>query len=113
MAVLASGTASLEAALLRRAHVVVYKLPAFSYFLLRKLVRVDYYSMPNQLTPKPMIPELIQRRATAANIARAVESLIGDPGHVQTLETCFANLHRALQRDANARAADAVLQLAA
>ncbi|MDA8007142.1 MAG: lipid-A-disaccharide synthase [Gammaproteobacteria bacterium] len=113
LAVLASGTAALEAALLRRAHIVVYKLPWFSYWLMRKLVRVEYYSMPNQLLPAPMIPELIQRRATAANIAAEVDALLADARRVSHLGECFAAMHRELKRGANARAADAVLALAA
>ena len=111
VAILASGTAALEAALLRRPHIVAYKLAAFSYWLMRRLRHVDYYSMPNQLLPKPMIPELIQRQATAANIAREADALLEDAAHRAELEGHFATLHRALKRDANARAADTVLQL--
>ena len=112
VAILASGTAALEAALLRRPHVVAYKLAPFSYWLMRRLRHVDYYSMPNQLLPKPMIAELIQHQATAANIAREVDALLGDRVRVAELERHFAELHRQLKRGANARAADVVLQLA-
>ena len=112
VAILASGTAALEAALLRRPHVVAYKLAPFSYWLMRRLRHVDYYSMPNQLLPKPMIAELIQHKATAANIAREVDALLGDRVRVAELERHFADLHRQLKRGANARAADVVLPLA-
>ena len=112
VAILASGTAALEAALLRRPHVVAYKLAPFSYWLMRRLRHVDYYSMPNQLLPKPMIAELIQHQATAANIAREVDALLGDRVRVAELERHFADLHRQLKRGANARAADVVLPLA-
>ncbi len=112
VAVLASGTAALEAALLRRPHIVVYKLAAFSYWLMRRLRRVDYYSMPNQLLPTPMIPELIQSEASAANIAQQVDELLRDAARVADLERHFARLHQSLKRDANARAAETVLTLA-
>ena len=112
VAILASGTAALEAALLRRPHVVAYKLAPFSYWLMRRLRHVDYYSMPNQLLPKPMIAELIQHKATAANIAREVDALLGDRVRVAELQRHFAELHRQLKRGANARAADVVLPLA-
>lgn len=112
LAILASGTAALEAALLRRPHIVAYKLAAFSYWLMRRLRHVDYYSMPNQLLPAPMIPELIQRKATAANIAREADALLGDESRVADLERHFADLHRALKRGANARAGDTLLELA-
>lgn len=112
LAILASGTAALEAALLRRPHIVAYKLAAFSYWLMRRLRHVDYYSMPNQLLPAPMIPEFIQRKATAANIAREADALLGDESRVADLERHFADLHRALKRGANARAGDTLLELA-
>ena len=112
LAILASGTASLEAALLRRPHIVVYKLAAPSYWLMRRLRHVDYYSMPNQLLPAPMVPELIQSRASADNIASQADALLRDAPHIADLERHFANLHRTLKLNANARAADTVLSLA-
>ncbi len=111
LAILASGTASLEAALLRRPHIVVYKLAAPSYWLMRRLRHVDYYSMPNQLLPTPMVPELIQSRASAGNIASQADALLRDASRVADLERHFANLHRTLKLNANARAADTVLSL--
>jgi len=110
--IVASGTAALEAALLRRAHIVAYKLAPPSYHLMRRLRRVDYYSMPNQLLPQPLVPELIQSRATAANIATEAAALLESPARVAELEKQFAAMHRALKLGANARAAEAVLQLA-
>jgi len=113
LAIVASGTAALEAALLRRAHIVAYKLARPSYHLMRRLRRVDYYSMPNQLLPQPLVPELIQSRATAANIAAEALALLAAPARVAELEKRFADLHRSLKLGANERAADAVLRLAA
>ena len=112
LAILASGTASLEAALLRRPHIVVYKLATLSYWLMRRLRHVDYYSMPNQLLPTPMVPELIQSRASAGNIASQADALLCDASRVADLERHFAALHRTLKLNANARAADTVLSLA-
>ena len=112
LAILASGTASLEAALLRRPHIVVYKLAAPSYWLMRRLRHVDHYSMPNQLLPAPMVPELIQSRASAGNIASQADALLRDAPRVADLERHFADLHRTLKLNANARAADTVLSLA-
>lgn len=112
VAVLASGTAALEAALLQRPHIVVYKLAALSYWLMRRLRHVEHYSMPNQLLPAPLVPELIQRRATAEHIAREVAQLLQDAPHRAHLVRQFADLHKQLKRDANRRAGDAVLKLA-
>ena len=111
-AVLASGTAALEAALLRRAHIVVYRVAPLAYWLIQRLRHVDYYSMPNQLLPAPTVPELIQRRATAANIARESQALWGDVERRELLETQFAQVHAALKQNTNERAAEIVLRLA-
>jgi len=112
LAILASGTAALEAALLRRPHIVVYKLTAFSHWLMRRLRHVDYYSMPNHLLPTPMIPELIQHQATAENISQEVDSLLQDPDKVARLERYFADLHQDLKLGASTRAGEVVLRLA-
>ncbi len=111
-AVLASGTAALEAALLRRAHIVVYRVAPLAYWLIQRLRHVDYYSMPNQLLPAPTVPELIQRRATAVNIARESQALWDDVERRELLETQFAQVHAALKQNTNERAAEIVLRLA-
>lgn len=109
--VLASGTAALEAALLCRPHVVVYKLSRLSYWLFQKLKHVDYYSMPNQLLSEPIIPELVQERATADNVVHAVNEFINNPQKVQKLEQDFIGMHKQLKRNANLQASKAVIKL--
>ncbi len=109
--VLASGTAALEAALLRKPHVVVYKMSAITYWLFQRLRHVDYYSMPNQLLPEPNIPELVQEQATADNIVHAVNEFIRNPHKVKKLEQDFINIHQQLKRDANQQAAQVVIKL--
>jgi lipid-A-disaccharide synthase len=108
VAVLASGTASLEAALLRVPHVVVYRLSAFSYWLMRRLRQVDHFAMPNHLLPEPMVPELIQHAATPDNIVDAVCAYLQNPHRMQVLRSEFAALHNDLHRDADSLAADVV-----
>ena len=112
LAILASGTAALEAALLRRPHIVVYKLAAASYWLMRRLGHVDYYSMPNLLLPAPVVPELIQHNATAANIADHTCALLDDRARTRDLVRQFTDLHRQLKCGANARAARQVVNMA-
>lgn len=111
VAVLASGTASLEAALLRVPHVVVYRLSPFSYWLMRRLRQVDHFAMPNHLLPSPRVPELIQRDATPQNIVETVCACLQNPGHMQDLKADFADIHAALHRDADRLAADVVSRL--
>ena len=109
--VLASGTAALEAALLCRPHVVVYKLSPIAYWLFQKLRHVDYYSMPNQLLPEPVIPELVQDQATSDNIVHAVNEFIKNPQKVQKLEQGFIDIHKQLKRNANLQASKAIVKL--
>ena len=108
MAVLASGTAALEAALLQVPHVVVYRLSPFSYWLVRRLRRVDHFSMPNHLLPAPLVPELIQQEANPRNIVETVCACLQNPGRMQDLKAAFADIHAALHRDADRMAADVV-----
>ncbi len=109
--VLASGTAALEAALLQRPQVVVYKLGRFSYWLMRRLRHVDHYAMPNHLMEQPIVPELIQENATVENIVSQVNQYLTDPGTVQELAQCCAVVARQLRCDANVRARDVVLNI--
>ena len=112
VAVLASGTVALEAAILRRPHVVVYKLGAFSYWLMRKLKHVDHYSMPNHLLPTPEVPELIQHDATSENVTREVKRYLNQPERVADLELAFEAIHLKLRRDANVQAKNAIAKIA-
>ncbi len=111
---LASGTAALEAALLARATVAAYKLAPLTYWLARtlRLVKVRHFTLPNQLTREPLVPEFLQDGATPAALAAAVRELIDDAARRAAIEREFARLRERLGRDASARAAEAVLALA-
>ncbi|WP_435931062.1 lipid-A-disaccharide synthase [Moraxella bovoculi] len=108
--VLASGTATLETLLLHRPMVVVYKLSNLTYTIAKHLVKIPYVSLPNILsygqTGKPILPELIQHDATAANIAREVKLILGDPNaQIIKLQQTTATL----RKDSHHNAAEAVL----
>jgi lipid-A-disaccharide synthase len=111
---LASGTATLEAALLKRPMVVAYRMGALSWFLLSKLVRTEYVALPNILAGKALVPELLQGDATTAALLSALAPLLAGPDRVQggTLEA-FAAMHRELQRDCAVETATALLDLVA
>jgi lipid-A-disaccharide synthase len=76
-AVVASGTATLETALLGCPMVIVYRMARLTHWLARRLVRVDWIGMPNIILQQPVFPELIQAEATPEAIAAAVRSLQG------------------------------------
>lgn len=85
LALTASGTATLEAALLGCPMVVAYKMSPLTYALARVLVRgVDHIAMPNILAGREIVPELIQRRVTARNLIRAAENLMVEPLRSET-----------------------------
>jgi len=79
VAMVASGTATIEAALLERAMVVVYRVSGLTWRLGRLLVHVPFYSMVNILAGKQVVPELIQSDFTAGNVASRVEYLLDHP----------------------------------
>ena len=76
--VVASGTATVEAALSGTPFVVVYRLSPLTWILGRRLVRLDTFAMPNLIAGKKIVPELIQKDFTAANVARELNAIIPD-----------------------------------
>jgi len=109
----ASGTATLEGALLRRPMVVAYRLAPLSWFLVSRLVRTEYAALPNILAGRPLVPELIQRAATPQAMALAVAPLLaGEPAAAAQVEA-FDDIHRQLRQDCAPQVAAALSDLAA
>jgi len=107
-AVVASGTATVETALLGCPMVIVYRMASISYWLARRLVRVDRIGMPNIILRRMVFPELIQEEATAEKIAEAVRSV---RGRAPEMRAALAELRAALgDPGAAARAADLALE---
>jgi lipid-A-disaccharide synthase len=76
--VVASGTATVEAALIGNPFVVVYRVSPLTYEIARRVVKVPYVAMANLIAGKMVVPELIQNEFTAANIVRHLEPLLPD-----------------------------------
>ena len=110
---LASGTATLEALLAKRAMVVAYRISGLTYAIVRglKLMKTDRYSLPNALAGEALVPELMQADCTAENLAREVLAWLHDPQRMANLQPRFEAIHHELKRDASARAAEAVADL--
>jgi lipid-A-disaccharide synthase len=106
---LALGTATLEAALLERVMVVTYKLSFLNYWLLRGFVRIKLYSLPNILAGCEIVPELIQRDAVAEKLGKKAEYYLRNPEKSKSVAEALRSIHRQLRRNANEKAADAVL----
>ena len=105
----ASGTATLECALLKRPMVITYKMPALSWWMIRRKRYQPYFGLPNILCERFVVPELIQEDATPENLAQALLNLVNNGEAVTQLEETFHELHRTLRQDTAQKAAAAIL----
>jgi lipid-A-disaccharide synthase len=114
VALVASGTATLETLLCKRPMVVAYRLGALTAFALRGLglLKSAYFAQPNLLAGRLVVPELAQGDVTPERLGREIERWLDDPDAVGELQTLFTAIHRQLQQDASASAAGAILALA-
>ena len=108
---LASGTATLEAMLLRRLMVVTYRVSRLSYWLMRFFSHISLYAMPNNLAGRHLVPELLQHDATPEKLGAAVERYLGRPLHAREALKTFERLAERLRGNASAQAAQAVLEV--
>lgn len=107
---LASGTATLEAMLLKRPMVVAYRVAPVTAWIARRLVTIRYFSLPNLLAGRELVPEFFQEAATAANLGAAALRWLDDAAGA-ALSAEFAALHAQLRRNASQQAAAAVVEL--
>ena len=112
-ALVASGTASLEALLCRCPMVVAYRLSAATAFLLRalRMVRLRHFSLPNLLAGEALVPEFFQEAVTGEALAGALRSQLAGGEQRAALLDRFRDIHLRLRLDGAARAADAVVEL--
>jgi lipid-A-disaccharide synthase len=110
----ASGTAVLEAALLRKPAVAAYRLSPLTYWIGKFVfgVNLTHYTLPNLLTGEPLVPEFMQDDAQPEAIAGAVLDLLDDPARRRAVSDRFDRLRRELALDSDQRAAAAVIELA-
>ena len=105
----ASGTASLEAALLKRPMVITYKIGKWSYRLMRRLAYLPWVGLPNVLAGREVVPEVLQDAATPQALADALDGWLADPARVDELTRVFTDMHLQLRQDTAAKAAAAIL----
>ena len=107
---IASGTATLQAAIIGTPMVIAYKAPWFTYLLARLLVRVGSIGLANIIAGKPFIPELIQHRATPQNLAVEARRILDDAAYRKGMRAEMARVRSLLGTPgASARAAAVVL----
>jgi lipid-A-disaccharide synthase len=109
-ALVASGTATLEAALLKRPMVISYKMPDLSWRIIKRKKYLPYVGLPNILAGRFVVPELIQEDATADNLAQALSNLLQDKGVAAGLQQVFGQMQQDLRQNTAEKAAGAVLQ---
>jgi lipid-A-disaccharide synthase len=105
----ASGTATLEAAILKRPMVITYRMPAISWWLMKRKQYQAYVGLPNILCERFVVPELLQEDATPENLAQSLLNLVNDHNAVEQLEQIFTELHVLLRQNTAQKAAAAIL----
>jgi lipid-A-disaccharide synthase len=108
-ALVASGTATLEAALLKCPMVITYKMSSLSYWIAKRKQYLPYVGLPNILAGKFVVPEILQDDATPENLAQALLNLVNNKHAVKDLEQTFGAIHQTLRQDTAHKAAAAIL----
>ncbi len=108
--VVASGTATLEAALLKKPMIITYKMSRLSWQILKRMRLQPYVGLPNILANKFVVPELLQDDATPENIAKTAISLLSDKDHVKEIESAFISIHEQLRQNTAEKAAQVILK---
>jgi lipid-A-disaccharide synthase len=111
LVILASGTATLEAMLLKRPMIVVYKGSEISFRIAKSLIKIRHISLPNILAGDALVPELIQQKATPENIVSETENYMKSIDKIKILQEKFFNIHQELKCHAAENAANAIAQL--
>lgn len=107
--IVASGTATLEAALLKRPMVITYRMPRLSWLILKRMNYLPYVGLPNILAGRFVVPELLQHDATPEKLAEATLKLISDRAAMAEISAEFTRLHQSLRQNTEEKAALAIL----
>ena len=107
--IVASGTATLEAALLKCPMVITYRMPNISWQIMKRMNYLPYVGLPNILAGKFLVPELMQHDATPEKLAEATLNLLGDPEYIEEIKDEFMRIHLSLKQNTAEKAAKAVL----
>ena len=107
-AIVASGTATLEAALARCPMVITYKLSPLTYRMVMRRALLPYFGLPNILAGEFIVPELLQDDATPANLAQALGNWLDHKTAREQVRRRFQAMHESLAQDHDARVAEAL-----
>lgn len=107
--IVASGTATLEAALLKRPMVITYRMPRISWWILKRMNYLPYVGLPNILAGRFVVPELLQNDAVPEKLAEATLRMVSDKVLMQEIGAEFSRIHEALRQNTEEKAAQAIL----
>ena len=110
VSLVASGTATLEAALIKRPMVITYKIARFSYWLMKRMAYLPYVGLPNVLAGRFVVPEILQDEATPDKLAETLVGLYHDKENAREVEAVFTDIHQQLRQNTAERAAQAVIE---
>ncbi len=108
-AMVASGTATLEAALFGKPMVIAYRMPSASYWIMRQMGTLRFVGLPNILAGELLVPELLQSEATPERLSAALLAVLDERARCERLRERFAAMHESLRRDTPALAAEAIM----
>ena len=108
---MASGTTTLEAMLLKRPMVVAYKMAWLSFAIISRLVKSPFFSLPNLLAGKELVSEVLQKQVTPERLGGELLSFFQNPEKTRQLKNEFVQLHESIRCDASKKAATAIAEL--
>jgi lipid-A-disaccharide synthase len=110
VSLVASGTATLEAALIKRPMVITYKIAKLSYWIMKRMAYQAFVGLPNVLAGRAIVPEILQDQATPENLAEALVGLYEDKENAAAIAEAFTEIHLQLRQNTAEKAANAVIQ---
>ncbi len=110
VSLVASGTATLEAALIKRPMVITYKIAKLSYWIMKRMAYQAFVGLPNVLAGREVVPEILQDQATPENLAEALLKLYEDKENAAAIAETFTDIHWQLRQNTAEKAANAVIQ---
>lgn len=110
VSLVASGTATLEAALIKRPMVITYKIAKLSYWIMKRMAYQAFVGLPNILAGRSVVPEILQDEATPENLAEALVKLYEDKENAEAVAEAFTEIHLQLRQNTAEKAANAVIE---
>lgn len=107
--IVASGTATLEAALIKRPMIITYRMPNLSWQILKRMKYLPYVGLPNVLAGRFIVPELLQHDAVPEKLAATLLQMLKDKSQIADIQTEFCRMHELLRQNTEEKAAQAVL----